>query len=442
MAMPLPRQRLLDLAGAGAHGLVAAGAAVCGSANTSTDVRLDRLAGAGAGAVPAPRPRDRMQNLMRGARVLAVAGLVALVVTACSRHNQAAPVHEATVQATDTACTLGETELTAGVITFSITNAGSKTTEFEVLQSERTLGEIENISPHSTRNMSVELTAGTYQGVCKPGMAGEGIKAAFSVSGTATSLTTDKNLAFAVTNYREYVRSQAALLVRKTKEFTNAVRAGDIAGAKSLYPVAHSYYETIEPVAASFGDLDPAIDARDGDLDPGVQWTGFHVLEQHLWVTGDISKDKALADRLDADVQKLADFTRTIDLKPLEIADGAKELLDEVTTRKITGEEDRYSHIDLSDFASNVDGVKAVLDALRPALTARDSVLMADVDAKYAVVTGLLDKQKVGGGYKLYTALTPAEIKGLADAINELAEPASKIAATIQAVLVVPSPGN
>ena len=38
-------------------------------------------------------------------------------------------------------------------------------------------------------------------------------------------------------------------------------------------------------MAESFGDLDPAIDAREGDV-PADEWTGFHPLEQALWVEG------------------------------------------------------------------------------------------------------------------------------------------------------------
>jgi len=83
--------------------------------------------------------------------------------------------------------------------------------------------------------------------------------------------------------------------------------------------------------------------------------------------------------------------------------------------------------------------VKAAVDALRPALTARDAALMSDVDAKYAVVEDLLGKQKVGDGYKPYTALTPAETKGLADSISGLAEPISKVAAAISAAAPTPS---
>jgi iron uptake system component EfeO len=376
---------------------------------------------------------------MHRARLLAAASLLALGVSACGKDTPSTPGHEAAVTASDTACTLAQSELSAGVIKFSVTNSGTKITEFYVFQGNKAVAEVENISPQTTRSFSVELAAGSYQGVCKPGMVGEGIKSSFTVSGSAAALSADEKLASAVADYKEYVESQANLLAPKTKEFTDAIRAGDVAKAKALYPVARWYYESIEPVAESFGDLDPAIDAREGDVDPGTQWTGFHALEQHLWVSGDISKDKALADKLDADVAKLVTLANTVDLKPLEIANGAKELLDEVATSKITGEEDRYSHTDLWDIAANVTGVKAAVDALRPALTARDAALMSEVDEKYEVVEDLLDSSKVGDGYKLYTALTPADTKALSDAVSGLAEPISKVAAAISAATPRPS---
>jgi iron uptake system component EfeO len=218
-------------------------------------------------------------------------------------------------------------------------------------------------------------------------------------------------------------------LVPKTKEFTDAVRAGNVAQAKSLYPVARGYYENIEPVAESFGDLDPKIDAREGDVDPGTPWTGFHALEKELWLTG--SPSRALADQLDTDVNQLAALVKSVQLKPLEIANGAKELLDEVATRKITGEEDRYSHTDLWDFDANVAGAKAAIDALRPALAERDAALLSDVDAAYANVRTVLATYQVGGGFKLYIELTRADQKALADAVSGLAEPISKVAAAI-----------
>ena len=376
---------------------------------------------------------------MRTARLISLAAATATLaigLAACGKDappGAAAAGTDVAVNASDSACTLAKTELVAGVNKFTITNTGAKITEFYVFQGERALGEVENISPGTSRHLSVELVAGPYQAVCKPGMAGEGIKHAFTVTGSAPALSEDQKLANAVTNYKQYVQGQVDLFVPKTKEFTDAIRAGDMAKAKTLFPIARGYYEAIEPVAESFGDLDPAIDARDGHLDPGVEWTGFHVLEQHLWVNNDVSKDAALADKLDADVRKLSGLTRTVQLSPIQIANGAKELLDEVATVKITGEEDRYSHTDLWDFAANLAGVKAAVDSLRPALFERDAALLADVDAKFAAVAALLGTHKVGDGYKLYTALTPAETKALADSISGLAEPISEVAAAITA---------
>ena len=185
--------------------------------------------------------------------------------------------------------------------------------------------------------------------------------------------------------------------------------------------MARAYYEAIEPVAESFGDLDPAIDARDGDTEPGVEWTGFHVAGEHLWVGTTSANDAALADKLDADIKKLADLVKTVELQPLEIANGAKELLDEVATSKVTGEEDRYSRTDLWDFA-------ATSTASRPPSTrcARrcraDATLLADARHQVHRGGGLLDTHKGGDGYKLYPTLTPAETKALADSISALAE--------------------
>ena len=48
----------------------------------------------------------------------------------------------------------------------------------------------------------------------------------------------------------------------------------------------------------------------------------------------------------------------TIKLEPAQIANGAVELMNEVATSKITGEEDRYSHTDLWDFDANDDGAR------------------------------------------------------------------------------------
>jgi iron uptake system component EfeO len=132
-------------------------------------------------------------------------------------------------------------------------------------------------------------------------------------------------------------------------------------------------------------------------------------------------------------VVKLQGLVATVKLTPLELANGAKELLDEVATSKVTGEEDRYSHTDLWDFQANVDGSKAAIAALRPALDARNAALGKELDAKFAAVEAELAKHRAGDTWKLYTQLSHAEVKGLSDTINGLAEPISTVAATVGA---------
>ena len=53
-----------------------------------------------------------------------------------------------------------------------------------------------------------------------------------------------------------------------------------------------------------------------------------------------------------------------------QIANGAKGLLDEVATGKVTGEEEYWSRTDLWDFQANVDGARVAFDGLKPLLQA------------------------------------------------------------------------
>jgi iron uptake system component EfeO len=336
------------------------------------------------------------------------------------------------VKATDTTCDVAKNTLDAGTHVFSITNSGGKVTEFYVYAAgDRVMGEVENITPGLSRELRVELPAGTYQTACKPGMIGQGIRAALTVSGSAPALNEDAALAQATESYTRYITAQSEALVQKTGDFVAAVKSGDVQKSKDLFPVARTYYERIEPVAEIFGDLDPKIDGREDDATKELPFTGFHKIEKDLWVAGDISKDGPIADQLLTDVKEVVTKAKDEKLSPLQLANGAKELLDEVANSKITGEEDRYSHTDLWDFAANVDGSQAAVAALRPALEQRDPALVKQIDAGFAAVDAELGKYRVGDGWKLQNKLTQPELKGLSDAINALAEPISKIAGVI-----------
>ncbi|MEU7898220.1 iron uptake system protein EfeO [Nonomuraea sp. NPDC049152] len=346
--------------------------------------------------------------------------------------SAAAAPGKVTVAASDTECRVSSAQLVAGTSTFSITNGGSKVTEFYVYApGDRVMGEIENIVPGLTRELVVELPAGTYEAVCKPGMIGKGIRGPLKVTGEHKPLTDDAALAGAAASYQRYVKSQTAALLDKTQEFVDAVKAGEAEKAKALYPVARTYWERIEPVAEIFGDLDPKIDGREEVIEEGMEFTGFHRLEKDLWVTKDISKSGPMADQLMANVKLIVEKANAEKLSPLQLGNGAKELLDEVATGKITGEEDRYSHTDLWDFAANLAGSKAAVQSLRPILEERAPELVKTLDEKFAAAEAALEAHRAGDGWKLHTDLSKDELKVLSDTINALAEPVSKISAIV-----------
>jgi iron uptake system component EfeO len=370
---------------------------------------------------------------------VAVAGLGLVTLAALAACGTQTPQEEQgggaiAVAASDEACAVERAKADAGTITFEVTNKGSRVTEFYLYgEGDRIMGEVENVTPGLTRRLIVEVNeGGEYQTACKPGMQGKGIRDAFTVSGQADKqVDTDTKLADATKSYQRYVGSQTDALLTKTEEFVTAVKDKKVDDAKKLFPVTRIYWERIEPVAESFGDIDPKIDNREDGVEPGAKFTGFHRLEKDLWATGLQADSAAIADQLQADVQDLVTRTKTVELTPLQMANGAKELLDEVATGKITGEEDRYSHTDLWDFRSNVDGSQAAVAALRPVIDERNPDLGKTLDEKFGAVDDILAKHQVGDGYKLYPQLTPADIKEMSEAVDALGEPISQVAEVV-----------
>ncbi|WP_099023507.1 iron uptake system protein EfeO [Mycolicibacterium palauense] len=341
-----------------------------------------------------------------------------------------------TVEASDTECTLSSTEGTTGANTFLITNNGSKVTEFYVYgEGERVMGEVENVSPGLQRKLIVQLgEPGTYQTACKPGMVGDGIRADYTVTGEAVQIDTEGKFKEAADSYKRYVNSQTDALVPATETFVAAIKAGDIEAAKAQFPIARTYYERIEPVAESFpNDLDPRIDLREADLEPGQKWTGFHRLEKDLWVDGLQPDTNQIADQLVADVKELNDGVKAPDWKidSTQIAGGAQGLLDEISTSKITGEEDIFSHTDLWDFNANVQGSQTAVASVRPILDERNPDLGKRVDQRFGEVEALLQKLRAGDGFVLYDTVTEDQRQQLSRAIDALSKEVSQVQGVI-----------
>ncbi|MFE9779091.1 iron uptake system protein EfeO [Streptomyces sp. NPDC005775] len=368
--------------------------------------------------------------------VTAAATVAALTaVTGCAEKSDGKGEGAVQVVAKDDACEVSKTELPAGHVELAVQNKGSKVTEVYVLfPDDRIVAERENIGPGTKATITAEIKAGSYEIACKPGMKGHGIRQKIEVSGGKAAKRSPE-MDKAVAAYRTYVQAQADETLPKVKVFTDAVAAGDVEAAKKAYADSRIGWERTEPVAESFGDIDPKVDVREDGLEDGQKWTGWHRLEKALWQDKKLgAEEKALAPTLYKDLLDWQKRVGTADISPTSMANGAKELLDEVATGKVTGEEERYSHTDLVDFKANVEGAEKSYELLKPIATKNDAALTSSLDKQFAALNTLLDKYRTDKSSYVFTSyekVGKADRKELSDAVNALAEPLSRLAAAV-----------
>lgn len=380
---------------------------------------------------------------MRPVRFSAAATLAAVTaltaVTGCAEKADAGGDGAVKVIATDTSCEVSKKTFPSGHLQLAVENKGSKVTEVYVLYpDDRIVTERENIGPGTKANITAEIKAGSYEIACKPGMKGDGIRQKVEATG-GKAVKRDPELDAAVAAYRQYTLEQAEETLPKAKVFADAVKAGDIEAAKKAYAESRIGWERTEPVAESFGDIDPKVDLREDGLEEGQDlekdWTGWHRLERSLWQDKKITaRDKELADLLIKDLTVWQKKVGTAEITPTSMANGAKELLDEVATGKVTGEEERYSHTDLVDFKANVEGAEKSYELLKPVASRNDAALTKELDTRFAELNTLLDKYRADKSTYVFTSydkVGKAERKELSDGVNALAEPLSKLAAAV-----------
>ncbi|MFE3161924.1 iron uptake system protein EfeO [Streptomyces sp. NPDC059224] len=363
-----------------------------------------------------------------------VAALTAL--SACTAKSDAKGDDAIQVTAADAKCETSVKSVPAGQVTLAIENTGSKATEVEILfPDDRIVSEKENIGPGTKYTLTAEVKAGSYEIACRPGMKGHGVRQKLTVTGSGAAAKRNPTLDKAVADYREWAQGEADATIPKVETFVAAIKAGDLTAAKNAYAPSRVGWESTEPIAESFGDIDPKTDTRADGLEKGQKWTGWHALEKALWQDKKIgAEQKTLADELLSDLKDWQKRVGKAEITPTSMANGAKELLDEVATGKVTGEEDRYSHTDLSDFKGNVDGAQKAYELLKPVAQKNDAALATELDKQFAALNTLLDKYRTtatSDGFVSYDKVTKAQRKELSDAVNALAEPLSKLAATV-----------
>ncbi|MFJ8108374.1 iron uptake system protein EfeO [Streptomyces sp. NPDC096132] len=381
---------------------------------------------------------------MRAVKLSVVTAAAAAALTAftgCAEKSDAkGSDHVIDVISTDSRCEISKKEIAAGHVELAIENKGSLVTAVYILfPDDRVLAERENVGPGTKQRVTAEVKAGDYQIGCRSGMNSDSARQDLKVTG-GTAGKRDPRLDWAVATYRAYAQEQAYETLRLAETFATAVKDGDIEEARKTYALSRIGWEHTAPVADSFGDIGFKVDVREDGLrksqDPATDWTGWHRLEKALWqdrrITG---RDKQLADQLIADVSDWQSRIGKAEITATSMADGAKELLDEVATGMVTGEEEPYSHTDLVDFTANIEGAQKSSELLLKAVgQENDTALATELDNRFATLNAMFDKYRVNRtsyGFTSYDKLGEADRKQLSDAVNALAEPLSKLAATV-----------
>jgi len=238
--------------------------------------------------------------------------------------------------------------------------------------------------------------------------------------------------------YKKYVEGQIDMLLKDTENFAQLLKTGKLDEAKKVYPLIRMAYERSEPIAESFGESDIKIDYRLVDFKEEFKneegWKGFHRIEKILWEQNTTKGTEKYADDLVNDIKELKAKIATIEVTPDLMVTGAIDLLNEVSTQKITGEEEVFSHTDLYDFRANIEGAQKIFELFRPKLEQKDAKLVTTLDTEFKAVNALLDKYMTDNkNYKLYTELKPEDTKALAEAVTKLGEPLSQMGIVIDA---------
>jgi iron uptake system EfeUOB component EfeO/EfeM len=259
-----------------------------------------------------------------------------------------------------------------------------------------------------------ESAATLASAVTVPGCAGRGLTPVDAESGPA------------VDAYRAYVQEQVDAAAALLDDLADEVVAGDVVKAKSLYVASRVRWQRVH-VGGNLGFLDSTVDMREVDLDAGQRWTGWHRIEKALWTDEDLAKLGPVAGRLAADVRALQELVPSAHMSVASIGNGAKQLLDEVATLQVTGDEETFSHTDLVNFQASIDGARKAYDVLRPLVS--DEGLLAQLDTAFVAVQTELDKHRAGNTFVSYDKVGELQRRALARVVDGLGEPLAHLTA-------------
>ena len=340
--------------------------------------------------------------------------------------------NEVTVTIHPHSCEPNALTVPAGFNSFRIVNASERAVEWEILDGVLVVEERENIAPGLSQVINATLTPGDYAITC--GLLSNP-RGTLHVTPTAASEASARArpalVAFIgpLSEFRVYLSSQGNALTKAVDALSQAIAAGDLAQAQALYVPAREAYQRLGPAAQRLAELDNSINARADyfekrEQDPG--FIGFHRLEYGLFEQRSTQGLTPIAQQLLANSVLLKQQLLAQSLPPEQLVSiVARTLHNLADTRASSGEEERYSHIDLNGFAANLQVTHKVVDLLRPLLNKNNADLLRTIDDASTALDAELDGLKTAQGFPTYDTVSAGQrqqisykAKALADALD------------------------
>jgi iron uptake system EfeUOB component EfeO/EfeM len=316
----------------------------------------------------------------------------------------------------------------AGHASFRIINRSDRAVEWEILDGVLVVEERENIAPGLSQVINANLLPGDYQITCGLLSNPRGtLKVTPTAESDAQAKAKPSMVAFIgpLSEFRVYLSSQGSGLVKAVTALEQAIEAGDLTQAQALYVPAREAYQRLAPASQRLAELDNAINARADYFEKREQdpaFSGFHRLEYGLFQQRNLDGLTPVAQRLVTDVTSLKQQLLAQSLPPEQLVSIVVRNLNSLAdVRAASGEEERYSHIDLNGFAANLDATRKVVDLMRPLLTKSAEPLLPGIDSAITALDAQLNGLKVDGRYATYDSVTADQRKQIADKAKALA---------------------
>lgn len=323
-------------------------------------------------------PSNRLKVLVVGAiglLALVVIGLGVVLVTMRQPTKPAAGAR-VTVDVSDTACSPNELSVVAGTPDFSVRNTSNRAIEWEILDGVMVLAERENIAPGFTVEVTPRLAPGSYQMTCGLLDNPRGKLTVVAAEGSAGAIPAAPALADLVAptaEYRVFAIKSADELTTATAALLTAVKAGDVAAARSSLGAA----------TVSFGHLAPIVHLFQHDADSLA--TGPAALSTlGQWLAGTTTPD-TLAGAAGAAARGAATLGGTVHAttaSPREIVAGAGAVVADLAK----------TVDDPVAAAGRIAGVRKVVDLFRPLTLKADKALSGKLDGDLGAVETALAK--------------------------------------------------